>query len=539
MTTLPVRPSTPPASRPIADVSVAMSGVRSEGTHPERLLRTALRRAGIRSFRTCDTSLPGKPDIVIPGKGLAIFVDGDYWHGNQYRLRGFNSFHDQLLGINNAEYWSQKIERNIDRDFKRTQELMAAGWRVIRFWESSIASSPENCVAAVVQALERKRPTSSSLLPARTVIELFAGIGLVRLGLRRAGWRTIFANDNDTEKFELYRANFGDERFDLRSIHDLAAADLPASSLVTASFPCNDLSLAGARNGLNGQHSSTFWALIRLLHEKKQARPPIVLLENVLGFITSRGGSDLESALLALNNLGYSCDVFVLDAADFAPQSRVRLFVIAKQATDSGLELPISPSKVRPPLLAEFINSHPTVKWSIRSLPELRSLRPNLDSIVEDLDEGDERWWNAQRAEYFMNQLSVRHARIAQHLIADHKISYCTAFRRIRNNKSMAELRADGIAGCLRTPRGGSGRQILFKAGYGRYAVRLLTPRECARLQGVQDEEFKIPVKDNQAFFGFGDAVCVPVIQWIGENYLNPLTSELMRGTPLLPHKRD
>jgi len=89
----------------------------------------------------------------------------------------------------------------------------------------------------------------------------------------------------------------------------------------------------------------------------------------------------------------------------------------------------------------------------------------------------------------------------------------------------MAELRTDGIAGCLRTPRGGNGRQILFVAGRGRYAVRLLTPRKCARLMGADD--FKITVSMNKALFGFGDAVCVPVIRWIAENYLNPVWREM------------
>jgi DNA (cytosine-5)-methyltransferase 1 len=89
----------------------------------------------------------------------------------------------------------------------------------------------------------------------------------------------------------------------------------------------------------------------------------------------------------------------------------------------------------------------------------------------------------------------------------------------------MAELRTDGIAGCLRTPKGGSARQILFKAGYGRYAVRLLTPVECARLMGADTYKIKVPL--NQALFGFGDAVCVPAVTWIAQNYLNPVANHL------------
>jgi DNA (cytosine-5)-methyltransferase 1 len=96
----------------------------------------------------------------------------------------------------------------------------------------------------------------------------------------------------------------------------------------------------------------------------------------------------------------------------------------------------------------------------------------------------------------------------------------------------MGELRTDGIAGCLRTPRGGSGRQILFCAGGGSYRVRLLTLRECARLMGADDYKINVPL--NQALFGFGDAVCVPAIQWIAENYLNPVLEQMAVIPPSL-----
>ena len=105
--------------------------------------------------------------------------------------------------------------------------------------------------------------------------------------------------------------------------------------------------------------------------------------------------------------------------------------------------------------------------------------------------------------------------------------SYGTVFRRVRHGHSMAELRTDGVAGCLRTPRGGSGRQILFVAGQGQYAVRLLTPRECARLMGADAFKIDPDLSLNKALFGFGDAVCVSVVEWIAINYLEPLRKEL------------
>ena len=100
-----------------------------------------------------------------------------------------------------------------------------------------------------------------------------------------------------------------------------------------------------------------------------------------------------------------------------------------------------------------------------------------------------------------------------------------TAFRRIRHDKSMAEVRTDGIAGCLRTPKGGSARQILIVAERGRVRARLLTGRECARLMGAADFPVNVPL--NQALFGFGDAVCADVVEWVARNVLNPALAEL------------
>ncbi len=152
----------------------------------------------------------------------------------------------------------------------------------------------------------------------------------MRLGLEREGWRIAFANDIDPQKEEMYRANFpdADRHFVLGDIHALPVSKIPTVALATASFPCNDLSLAGSRRGLEGKNSSAFWGFVKILREMKQRRPPLVLIENVTGFLTSHNGRDFENALLALNELGYAVDPFILDAAWFVPQSRQRLFVV-------------------------------------------------------------------------------------------------------------------------------------------------------------------------------------------------------------------
>ena len=362
----------------------------------------------------------------------------------------------------------------------------------------------------------------------KTVAEFFAGIGLMRLGLEQAGWKTVYANDIDEKKQEMYVSHFGkDGTFDLGDIHKIDIRRVPSVGLATASFPCNDLSLAGGRKGLAGEQSSAFWGFVETLRKLGARKPPIVLLENVAGFLTSHGGEDFRDALLALNALGYGVDAFIIDAVRFVPQSRVRLFVVGTlcDETHRVAESPsIFESEHRPAALADFILWHPEIRWRFRELPPLPKSCRKLPQILDDLPQNSALWWSAPRANYLLEQMSLRHRAVADAMIAGKAASFATVFRRVRNGRSMAELRADGIAGCLRTPRGGSGRQILFAAGRGRFAVRLLTPRECARLMGA--DLFHIEVPSNQALFGFGDAVCVPVIEWIAENYLNPAWNE-------------
>ena len=349
-------------------------------------------------------------------------------------------------------------------------------------------------------------------------------------GLQACGWRVVFAHDICPDKQAMFMAQDGAERcgFVLGDVHRLDAAHVPRVTLATASFPCNDLSLAGARRGLDGEQSGAFWGFMRVLTEMGARRPPLVLLENVPGFLTSHDGRDFREALRALNALGYSVDAFLLDAVHFVPQSRQRLFVIGSQEQSARLcETPphFFEGPLRTPALARFIMDHPEIEWNVRSLPAPQRGEHSLADVIEELPDSAPEWWSTERVDYLLAQMSPRHRAVAAGMMGKRKWSHGTVFRRVRHGRSMAELRTDGTAGCLRTPRGGSGRQILFSAGYGKCRVRLLTPRECARLMGADD--FKITVAPNQALFGFGDAVCVPVISWIAENYLNPLLADL------------
>ena len=159
-----------------------------------------------------------------------------------------------------------------------------------------------------------------------------------------------------------------------------------------------------------------------------------------------------------------------------------------------------------------------------------------LTDILEDIDRADPVWWSAERVERLKNQVSRRHRALVDMLLEKEGVVWATAFRRMRHGRSMAELRFDGVAGCLRTPKGGSAKQILVRVDQEGWHVRLLTPRECARLMGAGDFRLDAPgTRGDDALFGFGDAVCVPAVEWLVRHYVNPLMAELLRGGLLAP----
>ncbi len=523
------------------DTSSIMRQVHSRDTAPELKLRKALRHARI-AYRLRNDWLPGKPDILIPRARLAIFIDGEYWHGGQWIKRGLSCLEDQFRKSSNPHYWLKKIRNNMRRDVEATAALLEGGWKVLRLWESSVNEDVSGCMSLVMDALESNQSNGSSnwVIPFKTVAEFFAGIGLVRLGLESGNWRVIYANDIDRNKRQMYVDHFGDEsqKFDLRDIRDIKAAAIPDVTLATASFPCNDTSLAGGRKGFEGDKSSTFWEFVRLLREMDSRRPPIVLIENVAGFLTSNGGKDFEAALRAISELGYLVDSFQIDASSFTPQSRKRLFVIGTlerliSKEDWWTNVPVVEGVLRPRKLAGFINGHDAIKWLSRPLPNPGRSGVKLKDIIESIDDDDPVWWSKSRSEYLLGQMDDFHRSKSRAIIEGADYEYATVFRRVRKGVTRAELRNDGMAGCLRTPRGGSARQILFRGGRGNFRVRLLTSRECARLMGAGD--YTINVSESQALHGFGDAVVAPVLEWIATYYLNPVVNLLLRGRVIAP----
>lgn len=369
--------------------------------------------------------------------------------------------------------------------------------------------------------------------PAFTAAEFFAGVGLVRMGLEQAGFRVVWANDIDPSKQGMYVRQFGkgdQDKFVLGDVTKVDPASLPAGlTLAWASFPCTDLSLAGGRSGLKGTHSSTFWGFIKALQGYKAlhgAPPPLVAVENVVGLATSHGGADLAKAIDALNELGYSVDIMTLDARRWVPQSRPRLFLVGAVDTPKTEDSP--DRELRPAwldlhyqlnLLDEPGRSPLMHRAALPPLPPLKT--EGLADIVVQMKLSDERWWDAKRTAAFLNQLSdVQKDRLEK--LKEGRVSYRTAYRRTRGGVPAWEIRRDEIAGCLRTARGGSSKQALVRVGKGEVRVRWMLPIEYARLMGAH--KYKLGgIRDNQAFFGFGDAVCVDAVAWLAKNYLKPL----------------
>lgn len=380
-----------------------------------------------------------------------------------------------------------------------------------------------------VEDVPRVLPLNRTPPPGPRAAEFFAGIGLVRLGLEDAGFTVPWSNDIEPDKHLMYTNHFQDDplthTYALGDVAEIGAADLPTGlDLAWASFPCTDLSLAGRRLGLVGKQSATFWHFTRILDELGAARPSVVALENVNGLATSHGGKDLVAAVSELNRLGYSVDILTIDARRFVPQSRQRLFLIGAQDPPQEQMDPAGEDPLRPDWLRWVFDS-PGLRTHRAVLPAPpEPLQRGLAGAIEKLPPEDPRWWDEQRMDALVDSLSPLQAERIEVLRRRRTVTYRTAYRRTRYGVAVWEIRSDEIAGCLRTARGGSSKQVVVEVGKGRIRARWMTPREYGNLMGAP--RYKIAgLRTNQALFGFGDAVCVPVVGWLGTHYLMPLVN--------------
>lgn len=363
--------------------------------------------------------------------------------------------------------------------------------------------------------------------------EFFAGGGMARIGLG-AAWRCRFANDIDTKKATAYRANFdGAPELRVCDVASLSTADLPGrADLAWASFPCQDLSLAGSGGGLGAERSGTFWPFWRLMQAlaTEGRTPPLIVLENVYGALTSHHGKDFLAIAEALAQAGYRFGAMVIDAVHFLPQSRPRLFIVGLQ---DGADIPPGANGEGPeplwypPAIQERVSEFsPEVRrrWVWWRLPAPERRERVFADLIEDDPQGVA-WHTPEETRRLLslmtevNRLKVTAAQAQQRRMVG------GVYKRTRGGVQRAEVRFDDVAGCLRTPTGGSSRQTILIIEGQRIRSRLLSPREAARLMGLP-ESYVLPERYNDAYHIAGDGLAAPVVQHLAKHLLAPMVKE-------------
>lgn len=368
--------------------------------------------------------------------------------------------------------------------------------------------------------------------------EFFAGGGMARQGLGSA-WRCLLANEWCPRKANAYRINFdGAEELLVEDVAQLTTADLPGhAAMAWASFPCQDLSLAGKRAGIAGERSGTFhsfWSL--MLQLKREFRmPPIVALENVTGALSSNQGKDFQYLLSTLANAGYRVGPLVMDAVHFVPQSRPRLFVVAvcEDIPVEGLTTTmscLSPWQNR--ALHDAWTRLPEAMrdaWVWWRLPIPKPREISLEDIFEPFP-SSVRWHSRAQTETLLGMMNDSNSEKVLRARQNRERRVGTIYKRTRveggKKVQRAEVRFDGVGGCLRTPAGGSSRQIVISVENDEVRTRLLSSREAARLMGLPDS-YRLPDSYNEAYHLAGDGVVVPVVEFLQIHLLSPLASRV------------
>ena len=338
--------------------------------------------------------------------------------------------------------------------------------------------------------------------------EFFAGCGLAGYALRN-WFEIVWANDISERKAAVYRANFDGSVYILEDVKSVKGADVPEAHLSWASFPCQDLSLAGRMEGINSSRSGLVWEWFRILDEMP-VKPKVLALENVMGYVSADGGSACRAVHNALIERGYVGGAVMLDASLFLPQSRKRIFHIAvKKETALSRDIAgYAPCWLHPSAVQRI--GQELDRWVWWTAPKPASRMQSLKDIAEDGVPFDK--------DAILDILSDRHKR----MLEECGDAVAAGYQRTRNGRQVLELRLDGLAGCLRTLAGGCNRQYLVAKRNGEVHARLMTLREAGRLMGVPDS-FAFHGGYREGWDAMGDAVAVPAVKFIGRHFLAPL----------------
>ena len=365
--------------------------------------------------------------------------------------------------------------------------------------------------------------------------EFFAGGGMARAGLGQ-GWTCLFANDFDTKKGETYKRNYpGESVLRVGDVRAIKASDLPGHvDLIWGSFPCQDLSLAGGGAGLKGERSGTFypfWDIVKGLVAEGRG-PKLIALENVLGTLTSHAGRDFEAICGTFAEADYCYGALVINASLFVPQSRPRLFIVGVRADVEIDPALLSAGPIAPFHTAALQRAFARVsKASQRKMIWWNLLAPaqrntTFAQLIEDNPTSVIWHSDAERDLLIEKMSSINKAKLEAAKRAGRRMVGCV-YKRTRVDErgkkvQRAEVRFDDVAGCLRTPAGGSSRQVIIVVDGKKVRSRLISSKETARLMGL-DEEYILPENYNEAYHLTGDGVAVHVVRHLAEHLFEPL----------------
>lgn len=293
-------------------------------------------------------------------------------------------------------------------------------------------------------------------------IDLFAGIGGMRIGFEKAGFEIVYSNDIDKYACQTYRENFGE--IDERDITTVDPFSVPEFDILLAGFPCQPFSLIGKRDGLDDPRGRLFGEVVKFLNARK---PRAFVLENVKNLVKHNKGQTYQHIKFALENAGdgYIVTEKILDSKNFGvPQHRERTYIVGIRNPHKEFPFPEKSSNKGKTKLSEV-----------------------LEKEISD--------------KYYLSQ------KYYEGLIA-HKERHAAK----GSGFGCEILDPNGISNTIVCGNMGRERNLIQDrpASINRWGVRKLTERECARLQGFPDS-FKIPVSTTQAYKQFGNAVSVPV----------------------------
>jgi DNA (cytosine-5)-methyltransferase 1 len=458
-------------------ISYNMRRVKNKDSAIEVLLRKELWSRGLR-YRKNPKHIFGHPDIAFLGKKVAVFCDSEFWHGYDWenKKKDFKS---------NQKFWHPKIERNIQRDKEVTLQLEQNGWRVIRFWGTAIKKDVKKC-ADIIEEAVGKHMTKQF-----TSIDLFAGIGGIRLGFEKAfgeNIKTVFVSEWDKYAQQTYRANFNDA-FDIAGdITKIDENDIPSFDLCLAGFPCQAFSLAGRRQGFDDDYKglcrgTLFLDVARICEKHK---PKAIFCENVKGLVMHDKGRTFQIIKKTFHDLGYTVytnNDKTLNSKDFGvPQNRERIYIVAfRNDIDSS----------------RFNFPDPT----------------NQNSVLQDIIEKE-----PVSVKYYLSETYIETLR-------KHR-----ARHEAKGNGFGYEIRQlNGVAAAIVCGGMGRERNLIIdrritdftpvthiKGEVNREGIRKMTPREWARLQGY-DDSFVLPLADVHMYKQLGNSVTVPVIEAIAQ----------------------